>query len=66
MEPTNHPFKKKNDLPNFHEDMFQPFIFRGVTSPIQLGAVGKISFWRSVGGSHVIRSLGGYLEVQDT
>ena len=31
MEPTNHPFKKKNDLPNFHEDMFQPFIFRGVS-----------------------------------
>ena len=30
MEPTNHPFGKENDLPNLHEDMFQPLIFRGV------------------------------------
>ena len=22
MEPTNHPFRKQNDLPNLHEDMF--------------------------------------------
>ena len=22
MEPTNHPFRKENDLPNLHEDMF--------------------------------------------
>ena len=30
MEPTNHPFRKEYDLPSLHEDMFQPFIFRGV------------------------------------
>ena len=30
MEPTNHPFGKENDLPNLHEDMFQPLIFRVV------------------------------------
>ena len=30
MEPTNHPFRKENDLPNLHEDMFQPLIFQGV------------------------------------
>ena len=30
MEPTNHPFGKEHDLPNLHEDMFQPLIFRGV------------------------------------
>ena len=29
MEPTNHPFRKENDLPNLHEDMFH-VIFRGV------------------------------------
>ena len=22
MEPANHPFRKENDLPNLHEDMF--------------------------------------------
>ena len=31
MEPTNRPFGKENDLPNLHEDMFQPLIFRGVS-----------------------------------
>ena len=30
LEPTNHPFRKENDLPNLHEDMFQPLIFQGV------------------------------------
>ena len=31
MEPTNHPFRKENDLnQNLHEDMFQPLIFQGV------------------------------------
>ena len=30
MEPTNHPFWEENDLPNLHEDMFQPFILGGV------------------------------------
>jgi len=30
MEPTNHPFRQENDLPNLREDMFQPLIFRGV------------------------------------
>ena len=32
MEPTNQPFRKEHDLPNLHEDMFQPFIFQGATS----------------------------------
>ena len=30
MKLTNHPFRKENDLPNLHEDMFQPLIFRRV------------------------------------
>ena len=30
MEPTNHPCRKENDLPNLHEDMVQPLIFQGV------------------------------------
>jgi len=30
MEPTNHPFRKENDLPNLHDEMFQQLIFRGV------------------------------------
>ena len=30
MEPTNHPFRKENDLNQTSMIMFQPLIFRGV------------------------------------
>ena len=34
MEPTNHPFRKENDIPNLHEDMFhvnlQGCMFQGL------------------------------------
>ena len=35
MEPTNHPFRKENDLPNPH-DYVSMLIFRGVYLPIDL------------------------------
>ena len=38
MEPTNHPFRKETDLPNLHEDMFQPLIFRGVINAGNMAA----------------------------
>ena len=31
MEPTNHPFRKENDLNQTSMIMFQPLIFHGVT-----------------------------------
>ena len=33
MEPTNHPFRKENDLNQTSMSMFQPLIFRGVSKP---------------------------------
>jgi len=50
MEPKNHPFEKENHLPKLHEDMFQPFIFRGVLvdSPPGIKTQAKTSGYLSV------------------
>ena len=39
MEPTNQPFRKEHDLPNLHEEMFQPLIFQGVSPNKNYGLI---------------------------
>ena len=46
MEPTNHPFRKENDLNQTSMIMVQPFIFQGVgdeTLPSYLGIINQLS-----------------------